>query len=416
MITPLPVLNGADTAGDNAADRGAKDFPARERAHSETIPVTHEEAIRLQPGAALPREGGGAADTDVPAQMNFGGSASTKDWAWVRRQFSHAAWTAQALRKWGKPENFYHYSGGIGDEVLMTAVFRELRKRGQGPVVMMTPYPQLFQNNPDVKQLLPEDPRLVQLAKLFRKKAIYPCYTYENIREQDCLYGPPYPIIARMCELCNIDGPVDLRPYVYLTDEEKRDGQVARRQVAIMSSGLSAMFKQRNKQWAPECYQAVVDALGDRFDFVQLGRPEDPALAGALDLRGKTSLRQSAAVLSQSLAFVGNIGLLMHLARAVDCRSVIIYGGRETPYQSGYGANENLYMPLPCSPCWKSNTCPYDRECLRRITPEMVVEALLRQGERHGEPLPVDRYRVVVDHGETPEGTFARGVLPDIPA
>ena len=138
-----------------------------------------------------------------------------------------------------------------------------------------------------------------------------------------------------------------------------------------------------------------MDALKHDFDFVQVGDPADPPLDGVRDLRGKTSLRQTAAVLQASAVFVGQVGFLMHLARAVDCRSVVVYGGRERPDQTGYVANENLYTPLPCSPCWRENACDFGRECMDRITPDVVVEAVLRQAEKSGQPLPVETHTLV---------------------
>jgi len=84
------------------------------------------------------------------------------------------------------------------------------------------------------------------------------------------------------------------------------------------------------------------------------------------------------------------VGLLMHLARAVDCRSVIVYGGRETPAQSGYPCNVNLYSPVRCSPCWRLNTCPYDRACLAMIGVDEVVHGLEAQLAAHGTPLTCD--------------------------
>lgn len=331
--------------------------------------------------------------------------------AWAWRRLEHAAWSVKAVARYGLPQELYYYKGGLGDQVLITAVFRELRKRGQAPVVMMTHFPDLFKNNPDVGRLLPEDPRFVALADRFGKRTHHPSYMYENIREMDCHYAPPYPIIARMCKIVGIDGPVDLRPYMYLSEAEKRDGQIVPQQIAIMSSGMSALHQQLNKQWYPERFQSVVSSLRQHYNFVQLGAKTDPLLEGVTDLRGETGLRQSAAILSQSLVFVGQIGFLMHLARAVDCRSVIVYGGREHPYQSGYVCNENLYTPLNCSPCWQCSLCDYDRECMRRITPDMVTDAVDRQVKRYGTPLPTDTYHVVVDQGEVPEAAFARGRL-----
>ncbi len=194
-----------------------------------------------------------------------------------------------------------------------------------------------------------------------------------------------------MCDLVGVRGEVELRPYLNLTAAERSDGALIERQVAIQSSNAGGRWPAITKQWYPDRFQAVIDHLKGEFNFVQLGSSHDPSLAGALDLRDKTSPRQSAAVLANSLLFVGLEGFLMHLARSVETRSVIIYGGRVLPAEIGYSGNANLYVPLPCSPCWKYNSCEYDRECMKRVSVEEVVTALRHQAARVGEPLAVDK-------------------------
>jgi ADP-heptose:LPS heptosyltransferase len=142
-----------------------------------------------------------------------------------------------------------------------------------------------------------------------------------------------------------------------------------------------------NKEWYPERFQEVVDQLLGEVSFVQLGSKSDPPIKGALDLRGKTSFRESAAILAASRVFIGIEGFPMHLARAVDCRSVIIYGGREDPQILGYACNENLVGAMPCAPCWQRNRCDYDRECMRMIDAEQVVAAVQKQLARYGSPI-----------------------------
>ena len=122
----------------------------------------------------------------------------------------------------------------------------------------------------------------------------------------------------------------------------------------------------------------MVDALVPRHRVVQLGLPTDPLLHGAEDLRGKKSLRESGAILASAAAFIGLVGFLMHLARAVDCPAVVVYGGREHPDQSGYVCNENLFTSLPCSPCWRWNSCDFEHRCMTDIHPEHVTAALAR--------------------------------------
>jgi len=145
-----------------------------------------------------------------------------------------------------------------------------------------------------------------------------------------------------------------------------------------------------NKEWLPERFQKVVKALCRDFEFVQLGAVTDPPLEGAVDMRGKTTIREAAAILASCRLFVGLVGLVMHLARAVDCRSVIVYGGRELPSQTGYPCNENLSTQPPCSPCWRWNSCDFDRRCLSAITSDDVVDAIYRACDRLHDPLKTD--------------------------
>jgi ADP-heptose:LPS heptosyltransferase len=64
----------------------------------------------------------------------------------------------------------------------------------------------------------------------------------------------------------------------------------------------------------------------------------------------------------------------MHAAAAVNVPSVIVYGGFEAPWQSGYPMNVNLYSDVECAPCWLESICPHEKKCMEMITPEIVVE------------------------------------------
>ena len=295
------------------------------------------------------------------------------------------------LARHGRPGMYIHALGaGIGDDLLCTAIFRELRRRGRDDFWVASKHPELYRRNDDVGVVVPPLRRYDMLLKRLGTRVVYPWYTsYHPAFDRDDP-TPQQHLIALLCQKAGITGEVALRPYLTLGDEERAGGRRVARQVAIQSAGLDAKHAMRNKNWYHDRYQAVVDALRDRFDLVQVGSASDPPLAGALDLRGRTTLRETAAVLAGSLAFVGQVGMLMHLARAVDCRSVIVYGGRETPAQSGYPCNENLYSPVPCSPCWLLNACPYERMCLQMVDVGAVVEAFERQVARHGTPLACD--------------------------
>ena len=289
----------------------------------------------------------------------------------------------------GFPRRCFHGTGGLGDDLMCTTVFRELKKRGAGRIVVASSRPGIFQNNSDVDKVLWHPrPRLNRWLQTGLPWLRLGYAAYDPLTDRD--EPPDEHVLVKLCRLAGMTGPVALRPYLFLTGAEIAAGRIGKNQVVMQSSGLGAPYPMRNKEWYPPRFQEVCTALGSENTVIQLGSTNDPKLAGALDLRGKTTIRESAAIMANSLVFIGLVGGMMHLARAVDCRAVILYGGREKPEQTGYVANKNLYSPVACSPCWLRNPCDYNRKCMDMITVEQVIAAVAEQLSRHGTALEVE--------------------------
>jgi ADP-heptose:LPS heptosyltransferase len=288
----------------------------------------------------------------------------------------------------GFPSQLFQGAGRIGDDLMCTTVFRELRKRGKRSLAMVTRQPGLFQKNPDVDKIIRQtDTRLNRWGRAGLPVVSLAHSGYDPLRDQDL--PPEEHILIRMCRRAGIGGPVELRPYLFLTPAELAAGRLAEDQVAIQSTGLAAPQAMLNREWYPQRFQELCAQLRTDVRVVQIGSATDLKLEGAIDLRGKTSLRQTAAVLANSLVFIGLVGFVMHLARAVDCRSVIIYGGREKPALTGYVANKNLYGQVRCAPCWLRNPCEFNRKCMDMITVDQVIAATADQISRYGTLLEV---------------------------
>jgi Glycosyltransferase family 9 (heptosyltransferase) len=334
------------------------------------------------------RAGESAIVKDPPAAaggMRIGTNGSLPGWAPTPARVRGLVWSSRiALSAGGMPDIVLYFNGGLGDEIMRTAVARELRKRGRGKIWQFAAAPELYAGNPDLIAV-PDDYRLYRLCRMFG----IPCVQV-NYPER-----PPRHFIAMMCSAAGIRGEVELRPRIVLAQKERRAGKRVRgRQIAVQTSSMAARYPMRNKLWPHKRFQRVAEALKETFDLVQVGAPSDPALAGALDLRGKTTIRETAAILASSHVFLGLASGLVHLARAVECRSVIVYGGREDPTLSGYSANENIHWSGVCAPCWLRNDCAFERRCMSEIRPEPVIEAVRRQAERWGTDLPVDRCEI----------------------
>jgi hypothetical protein len=301
----------------------------------------------------------------------------------------------------GCPESVIFFGHGIGDDLLCTAVARELKKREAGKLVIFSNHGSLFEHNPDIAAVYNLGYPTIGRRRYAGYNCIIPQFSdYDPESDTDSFQREH--VITTMCRIAGITGGIELRPYLSLTPEERLKGSLLDRQVVIQSAGLaSGPGVMNNKEWYPERFQEVVDQLRGEVSFVHLGSKSDPPIKGALDLRGKTSFRESAAILAASQLFIGLVGFPMHLARAVDCRSVILFGGREDPSVTGYSCNENLVGAMPCAPCWHRNRCEFDRECMRMIDAEQVVAAVRKQLAHH--ELPIE-YQVIDLDSETRSG------------
>lgn len=141
------------------------------------------------------------------------------------------------------------------------------------------------------------------------------------------------------------------------------------------------------KQWPVEKFAALVEPIGKRFglDCVVAGGTDAAALAekipGAINLGGRTNLRQLVALLEGAQLVIGNDTGPMHIASALGRPLVTMYGPtspmRTGPYQR---LDTVIRLDICCSPCF-SRTCSH-QSCLRRLEVEPVMEMVARQLNR----------------------------------
>jgi lipopolysaccharide biosynthesis glycosyltransferase len=189
-------------------------------------------------------------------------------------------------------------------------------------------------------------------------------------------------ILRLYCENIGIEGKIEIKPHLELTDDDKRFGRLSpieKKQIVIMGEGI---FKYKTLPY--EIRQTIIDELHGEFFFIQIGIHSDRLLEGVLDLRGTLSLRQVASVLYNSDLFVGTIGGLMHLARAVECPAVIAYSAEplELCY---YAGNSYVFSETPCNICEEGKMDPHrevcmnDYCCIRNISVKKMVAAILEK-------------------------------------
>jgi len=95
----------------------------------------------------------------------------------------------------------------------------------------------------------------------------------------------------------------------------------------------------------------------------------------SVNLAGKISLMEVAALLRQTNLYVGNDSGLMHMAAATKTPTVAIFGPTD-PHKTGpYSSNAKVVTAsFECMPCFSRN-CKHDMRCMRQLPAEQVAQA-----------------------------------------
>ncbi|HEX8557159.1 MAG TPA: lipopolysaccharide heptosyltransferase II [Pyrinomonadaceae bacterium] len=141
----------------------------------------------------------------------------------------------------------------------------------------------------------------------------------------------------------------------------------------------------RAKRWPAERFAAVADLLAERngAEVVLLGAREEADISEEVARRmrsrpvvltGRTDLAQTAAVLKAADLLVTNDTGPAHVAAAVGCPAVVIFGPTRPETTRPYSASaEVVRRPPDCAPCMLRD-CPIDHRCMTAVTPEDVFE------------------------------------------
>lgn len=250
------------------------------------------------------------------------------------------------------------FSNGLGDNLLLSILLPYLKERyPMNKIVVETSCPELFEFNPYVDWVTSKHLRTTQ-------KHIKPKYKITPDTKES--------IYHQLMRCINIDG--EAYPQIFLSNSELENikSKFPSKYIVCCPVGKQT-FSANRKEWGIENFQELINIYKD-INFVQVGYTNDPLMENVIDGRYLT-IRETASLIKNSLFFIGLEGGLMHLAKAVNKKSVIIYGGAILPEISAYNENLNIYAKVSCSPCLTSEH-PLPRcasmICMKKITPQYV--------------------------------------------
>ena len=283
---------------------------------------------------------------------------------------------------------------------MLTAAVRDLKRGFPGiHIGVKTPYPYLWENNPYIENITEREAEILPLGyKTPYQDLDHPdrehfIYAFHRSLEQHfgirIPRGEPFPDIT----LFNAD-----RKPLIETDKP----------IILVNAGSKSDFPV--KQWPRPFFQQVVNALKDRYAFVQIGETRTGnhrPLSNVINMLDKTPQRAIIRLMYHSAGVITGVSFPMHLCAAINAKEghrclITLAGRREDTYWEKYP--DSIYLQGSCSEvcedkgCWKRfvpplleytpELCKYPirgtdggfyAKCLTEITPDSVVENLLRE-------------------------------------
>ncbi len=181
-------------------------------------------------------------------------------------------------------------------------------------------------------------------------------------------------------------------PQIYLREEERRwADQVLkdlgiRRERPLIGMNPGATYGLA-KCWYPERFGELGKRLSEKWQasIFLFGKEEERPIVHeiqrhlggkGIDLTGKTSLLQLAALLERCSLLVTNDTGTMHVAAAVGIPVVALFGSTPHRITGPWGDGHVVVRKeVACSPCWK-RVCPTDHRCMELITVDEVEAAV----------------------------------------
>lgn len=236
-------------------------------------------------------------------------------------------------------------------------------------------------------------PSFVNYGEIRREKMTskidLPCLYDQSLTEvENCLR----PVFNVLDDLGVKTGETDLRLEFswYTADDIAEARKITRSYLVDHYAVMAPISKRAAKNWPKDRLTKLLNAVHDEWGiktFLLGGPAEEAALDaivastdGAVNLAGKTTLAQTAALMAEASFFFGVDSGPAFLASALGLPSVVLYGPADfyrwrPPVVTA--PRLNLFKPFSCSPC-REQVCPRGNACLGAIGYDEVWQAVKR--------------------------------------
>jgi lipopolysaccharide heptosyltransferase II len=186
--------------------------------------------------------------------------------------------------------------------------------------------------------------------------------------------------------------PVLGEPEMFVGEDEQESGENLLQDLRLLGQPWVMMYpsaRYQMKAWPVDRFAALCDFLGQKgLQVVLIGSGIEQNVAEdiqrlatrpVISLMGKTTLRQLATLMKRCSLFIGNDGGPMHMAAALGCPVVAIFGPSSPTMWTPRGSKVAvLYKGLDCAACFYPGCFRGEQSCLNLISVEEVLKEAMQ--------------------------------------
>ena len=275
-------------------------------------------------------------------------------------------------------QRYHTQVGGRGDILLATPVFKALKQKYPNCHITVHTAPHLaiiLRGNPYIDEITVRPPSKFRFNKVVLLDYI------------------KLPSHLHIIDAFAINAGVtltDKKPYIYIGPEHHREAKRFFDTFKLTGDDLTIAVNMGptwpERMWIKKRYIEVANYFKKHYNakFIELGQFRGYGMGLGIDLTGRTSIRQTAAILSRCKMLLCVDSFVLHLGSTVDVPTVGLFGctnpKQRLPFNDISVAPDT---PSPCRYCYHwdqtrlSNLCIRDRiYCMESITTESVIKTM----------------------------------------
>jgi ADP-heptose:LPS heptosyltransferase len=286
----------------------------------------------------------------------------------------------------------YRLGNAIGDQLLMTGVAKLIKKKYNYNIIILTKFPELFENNPNIYKTYKITTQsffsniFVKLLKKINSdfikefmhesadKKIFNLKNYQSIH------------IANYHSL-NLNLNLKFKNYkneIFFSDKEHKffkENLNLPCKFALIQSQSKTSFTP-NREWGLQNFQKIVDST-PQINWIQIGKKTDTQIRNTYSFYTKFNLRELAYIIYRSRLLLCLEGFYYHLANSFRTKKILIMSGFMSVKNIYYKNNNNIIVKnidnLKCYPCYKLYKCDIpNKPCTNLISYKFVLKKVLK--------------------------------------